>query len=289
MSDQFSRDVIFSRMLGLVTEQELDILKDKTIAIPGCGGVGYTHAETLIRMGVGGVKIADFDTFGPENFNRQFGATVETVGKKKADVLEMRLKSINPDIRLQKFNGISEETVDQFLEGVDVVCDALDYFVIEPRILMYNKAREREIPVVISCPIGFGGTSHNFDPHGMSFQEYFDIHPKMSEQEKLVNFGIGLDPTKLHRSYLEDPKLDFEAKKVASLSSSCLLATTLTASFTFAKLLNRPTFFKSVPFVYQIDYIAGQFVETYVPEGVRGILKGCIEISNRSLARRRSL
>ncbi len=72
MDEKYSRDIIYSRMIGLVSQEELDLLAVKTIAVPGCGGVGYTHAETLVRMGVGGVKIADFDTFGPENFNRQF-------------------------------------------------------------------------------------------------------------------------------------------------------------------------------------------------------------------------
>lgn len=277
MPNQFSRDVIFSRMLGLVSQKELDLLKDKTIAVPGCGGVGYTHAETLVRMGVGGVTIADFDSFAPENFNRQFGASIETVGKKKAEVLEARLKSINPAVRTRRFDGISKETVEDFLEGVDVVCDALDYFVIEPRLLMYRRARERGIAVVISCPIGFGATSHNFDPEGMAFEHYFDIRPEMSEREKLVNFGIGLNPAGLHKAYLEDPKLDFETRKVASLSSACLLATTLSASFAFAKLLGRPAFFKAVPYVYQVDYVAGRFVEAYVPEGVRAILKGNVK------------
>lgn len=273
MSNDFSRNVIFSRMLGLVTAQELDILETKTIAVPGCGGVGFTHAETLVRMGVGGVKIADFDTFGPENFNRQFGATTHTVGKQKAEVLAERLSSINPALRVEVFDGVRADNIERFLDNVDVLCDALDYFVIEPRILMYRKAREKKIPAVIACPIGFGATLHHFDAEHMSFDEYFALSAAMSEEEKLVNFGIGLDPERLHRHYLADPQLDFERRKVASLSSSCLLATTLTGSFTLAKLLNREMFFKPVPYVYQIDYMAGKFVELQVSEGVAGLKK----------------
>jgi|SRR5690554_1903129 len=271
MTNKYAREVIYSRMIGLVSEEELRILADKTIAVPGCGGVGYTHAETLVRMGVGGIKIADFDTFGPENFNRQFGATIHTVDKKKADVLRERLLSINPALRIEQYNGVNEENVDAFLKNVDVLCDAMDYFVIEPRVLMYKKARELGIPAVVSCPIGFGGTLHHFHPESMSFEDYFAITSDMTETEKLINFGIGLDPLHLHRAYLESPKLDFEERKVASLSSACLLATTLTSTFTLAKLLNREMFFKPVPYVYQIDYMAGKFEEVYVNNGVNDL------------------
>jgi len=271
MTNKYAREVIYSRMIGLVSEEELRILADKTIAVPGCGGVGYTHAETLVRMGVGGIKIADFDTFGPENFNRQFGATIHTVDKKKADVLRARLLSINPALRIEQYNGVNEENVDAFLKNVDVLCDAMDYFVIEPRVLMYKKARELGIPAVVSCPIGFGGTLHHFHPESMSFEDYFAITSDMTETEKLINFGIGLDPLHLHRAYLESPKLDFEERKVASLSSACLLATTLTSTFTLAKLLNREMFFKPVPYVYQIDYMAGKFEEVYVNNGVNDL------------------
>jgi molybdopterin/thiamine biosynthesis adenylyltransferase len=271
MENTFSRDIIYSRMIGLISAEELALLADKTIAVPGCGGVGFTHAETLVRMGVGGVKIADFDTFGPENFNRQFGATTHTVGLRKSDVLAERLRSINPALRIEQFDGVRADNVEEFLRGTDVLCDAMDYFVIEPRILMYRFARELGIPAVISCPIGFGGTLHHFHPDHMSFEEYFALTKEMSEDDKLINFGIGLDPAKLHKSYLDDPKLDFEARKVASVSSACLLATTLTGTFTLAKLLGRDMFFKPVPYVYQIDFISGKFVEVHVSDGVKGL------------------
>ncbi len=136
---------------------------------------------------------------------------------------------------------------------------------------MYRRARELGIPAVVSCPIGFGATLHHFHPDSMSFERYFALTPEMSETEKLHNFGIGLDPLHLHRAYLSDPKLDFNTRKVASLSSACLLATTLTSTFTLAKLLNRKMFFKPVPYVYQIDFMAGKFEETHVSDGVAGL------------------
>ena len=133
---EFDRNTLFCRMIGILDQQELDALAEKTVAVPGCGGGGYTHAESLVRMGVGRIKIADFDTFGAENIGRQFGATIHTVGRSKTAVLEERLRSINPAIVVEVFKGVSDATVAPFLADVDFVCDAIDYFSISARRLI---------------------------------------------------------------------------------------------------------------------------------------------------------
>ncbi len=272
MDDSFSREVIFSRMLGIVDDQELRDLSHKTVAFAGNGGVGFTHAETLVRMGVGAANIADFDAFGPENFNRQFGATVRTVGQAKTSVLRDRLLSINPALRVGVFgNGVQPDNVAEFLENAEVVCDAIDYFVMTARLLLYREAEARRIPVAIAAPVGFGASLHIFDPSGMPFPEYFALTGEQTEEQKLENFGIGLNPAGLYRHYMPDPQLDFAAKRVASMSCSCLLASSLMGAFAISRLLRRYTYFKPVPYVYQVDLAAGKFIEHYIPDGVKGI------------------
>ena len=257
----FSREIIFSRMIGLISDEDLNILANKLVAVPGCGGTGFTYAECLIRMGVGAINIADTDTFGPENMNRQFGCTVNTIGKKKSDVLVDRLLSINPEVRVKTFSFIEEENVDEYLDGVDMICDTLDFFVIYPRRQLYAKARQKGIPVVICCPVAFGVTCHIFDPEGMSFDEYFGITDNLSETDQLKKFGSGLTPSMLYKAYTESPNLDFSNKKVSSLSASCLMATSFGSSIAFMKLLGISTGFKSIPYCYQFDIRAGQFTE----------------------------
>lgn len=271
-SQDYEHTNLFSRMIGIVSDEELKLLEGKRIAVPGAGGVGFTHAETLVRMGVGAINIADFDIFGPENMNRQFGATVSTVGQEKAVVLNNRLHDINPNIDTKVFSGIKEENIDEFLDGVDLVCDAMDYFVIEPRILMYRRARELGITVIVSGPVGFGASLHIFSPDGMTFEEFFKLTPEQSTDEKLLNFGKGLTPANLYLNYQSSANLDFEAKKVASLSCSCLLASTLTGSSSLLELLGKQSF-KSVPHCYQLDLRAGKFEEVYLPKGVADLLE----------------
>ena len=77
----------FSRNLGWVTEAEQERLRHRRVAIAGLGGVGGVHLLALTRLGIGKFHIADHDRFELVNFNRQAGATVDTLGRPKVDVM----------------------------------------------------------------------------------------------------------------------------------------------------------------------------------------------------------
>jgi molybdopterin/thiamine biosynthesis adenylyltransferase len=266
---------LFNRMLGIVTEAELEALRTKGIAVAGCGGVGFTHAETLVRMGVGRVHVADPDTFSVENMNRQFGATMDTIDKPKVEVLRDRLLSINPNLHVSVFShGINDQTVVEFLQDVHLVVDSMDYFVMDapgedPRLRLHRVAREKGLPAIISGPVGFGATLHHFSPEGMSFHDFFDVRNDIPPDRKLVNFGKGMIPGQLYRHYQKSPELSFEHRKVASLSCSCLLSSALIGAAGLLILLGRQSHFKPAPYCYQIDFQAGKFEEIVVPGGVR--------------------
>lgn len=259
--NDFSRDVLFSRMIGLVSQQELDILAGKRVAVPGCGGTGYTYAECLVRMGVGGVNIADADTFGPENMNRQFGCSTNTIGRKKSEVLSERLLSINPQVSVQAIDYLDEFNVSDYLSEVDVVCDTLDFFVIKPRLLLYKEARRRNIPVVLCCPVAYGVTVHVFLPNSPTFEEFFDISDQDTALDSLKKFGGKLAPSKLYKQYIDSPKLDFEKQKVSSLSATCLMATSFGSMIAHMLLLGQTSNVKSIPHSYEFDLRALIFNE----------------------------
>ena len=269
MRASYDRQTIFSRMPELVNFDDIELLATKTVAIPGAGGVGFTHAESLVRMGVGRVKISDFDRFGPENVSRQFGATFDTIGRKKVDVLGERLQSINPALAIEASEGIDERSIGTFLDGVDIVCDALDFFAVEARRMLHREARKRRIPLVMTGPSAFGATLQVFDNSGMSLDEYFDLHDHQSEEENKANFAIGINPARLSRHYHRAP--DLGVGRRGAVSTGCLLATSMTGAATLRRLLGQSDFFKPVPYVYAIDLVMGQFVEMHVPGGVKAI------------------
>lgn len=71
-------------------------LRDAVIGVAGCGGIGSATADRLVRMGVRNLKLADPDTFDVSNINRQFGASVDTVGANKAEVVAELVYNTHP-------------------------------------------------------------------------------------------------------------------------------------------------------------------------------------------------
>ena len=112
----------FQRNIGLISEDGQARLAQSCVAVAGAGGVGGLHLLALARMGVGRFHIADYDHFEVSNFNRQFGATVDTIGQSKIEVMASMLRSINPDVDVRLFpEGFQSTNVDRFFEGVNVV------------------------------------------------------------------------------------------------------------------------------------------------------------------------
>jgi molybdopterin/thiamine biosynthesis adenylyltransferase len=263
--------MLFCRTIGMLTQAQLDLLAHKTVAVGGAGGVGFTHAECLVRQGIGQIKISDLDTFGPENMNRQFGCTINTIGRDKAEVLEERLMSINPSLRVDRFGAVDNATVGNFLDGVDFVCDGMDYFAVGAHRMLHAEARARGIPAIICGPNARGVTIHLFDPAQMSFDEYFDLHDGMDELDMLQNWGTGLGPSHRYRYYMDDPKLDPRQRRATTVSSVCLLASAVLGANVLRKLIIEPIGLKPVPYVYHLDLVTLSFDEIHIPGGVRAI------------------
>ena len=162
----------FTRNIGLLTEKEQLKLKDSTVAIAGVGGVGGFPAERLARLGVGCIKIADPEVFTESDLNRQFGSSTKTLGKKKVDVISEILKDINPEIKVDVYpEGVNKGNIDNFLDGVDLVIDAIEFFTFEARLVLYPKAREKGIHIILSGATAFGSPLMVFPPDGMKMEK----------------------------------------------------------------------------------------------------------------------
>jgi molybdopterin/thiamine biosynthesis adenylyltransferase len=238
---EFDYETAFSRNIGWFTEAEQASLRSKRIAIAGSGGVGGIHALTLARLGISNFQLADFDSFGVENFNRQVGATMSTVGKEKVDVMETMLRDINPTANINSFeDGINSENIDAFLDGVDLYVDSLDFFAMDARRLVFSKCAERGIPAVTAAPLGMGTAFLCFMPGEMTFEEYFGLAQAQSETELYLRFYLGLAPTAMQSAYLVDAsRLDLKAKKGPSTIIGCTLCAGVAASYAVKILLQR--------------------------------------------------
>jgi molybdopterin/thiamine biosynthesis adenylyltransferase len=222
---EFSREIAFSRSIGFLTREELEILKNKTVAIAGLGGVGGSHVLTLARLGVGSMHLADLDIYGLENFNRQAGATMKTIGRNKIDVMIEMAQAINPEIKIKAFNkGVTTENMREFFSGVDAYVDALDFFAFKIRGEVFDYCLEHNIPASTAGPIGMSAALLNFMPGHMTFRDYFQWKKTDSDLELGVKFLLGLTPKVAHLSYLVDPTaVDLAARKGPSTPMGCEL------------------------------------------------------------------
>ena len=249
----WSYEEAFSRNLGLINPEEQQKLRESRVAIPGMGGVGGIHLMTLARLGIGAFRTADPDTFEVANFNRQYGADVQTVGLGKAKVMAEKALAVNPELDLEVFSEpIDRDNVGAFLEDVDVLVDAIDFFSFDARRLLFREARKRGIWAITAGPIGFSTAWLLFDPQGMSFDEYFDFRDGMSPAEEFAAFVIGLTPRGTHFPYLDLSFVDVRTGSGPSVGLACNLCAGVVAAETAKIILGRRPL-RPVPCYAQFD------------------------------------
>ena len=187
----------FNRLEKVIGYHSLEILKDKTVLVLGCGGVGGFVCEALVRSAIGRVIIVDYDVVDETNINRQIIALESTIGRKKVDVLEERIKDINSScevVKIDKF--ITPSNIDElFSYNIDYFIDACDTVSVKKEVIdkcLLNKIK------FISCM----GTGNKVHPEKLSI---VDIR-------KTVN-----DPlARIIRKYVKDKRIK---DKVMVLSS----------------------------------------------------------------------
>lgn len=246
--DKFSYDLAFSRNHGITSDQEQARLRNATVAIAGMGGVGGDYLITLARAGIGGYKISDFDEFEVANFNRQYGATLSAVGKPKMSVMHELALDINPECRIDTYgDGINESNVDDFLSGVDVFIDAVEFFEIGTHRMLINACRERDIPAVFGVPLGFGVGMLVYTRDGMTFDDYFDIDYTASLEHQVLKMSLGCAPAGFHLKYVDPESVDLSQRKAPSIASGCKLATGMVITQAILAILH-PEELKPIPF-----------------------------------------
>lgn len=188
----------YVRLEKVIGKDKVDDLGQKCVLVIGCGGVGGYVCEALARSNIGRLIIADFDVVDVTNINRQIIALESTIGQKKVDVLEKRLKDINPNldvVKIDSFIGVDNIEV-LFKDKLDYLVDACDS--IKTKLALIDECLKRKIPFVSSM-----GTGNKLDPTKL---DVVDIR-------KTVN-----DPlARIIRKYVKDKKIK---DKVMVLSST---------------------------------------------------------------------
>ena len=284
MKAAFNYEQAFSRNIGWLTSVEQQSLRGKRIAIAGLGGVGGAHLLTLTRLGIGAFHVADFDAFDIPNFNRQAGAMMSSVGRRKTEVLAAMARDINPDLHIKVFEeGVTEQNVDTFLDGVDIYVDGLDFFAFSARSMLFPACARKGIPATTAAPLGMGVAVLNFLPGGTTFEEFFRWKG-CSEDEMALRFLIGLSPAMLQRGYLVDRSaVDFKARKGPSTPMACELCAGVAATQVLKILLRRGDLM-AAPHGLHFDAYRNKMVKTWRPWGNRNpVQRLALAIARRQL------
>lgn len=149
----------FDRTEKLIGKEKSDLLHEKHVAVFGLGGVGGYVVEALARAGIGHLTIVDNDTVNVTNINRQVIALESTIGKKKTEAFYERLKDINHDIEVTKYDCffLPENSDKIDFNGFDYVADCVDTVTAKLEIIRCAKACN--VPVISSM-----GTGNKLNP-----------------------------------------------------------------------------------------------------------------------------
>jgi len=180
-------DLIRSEIL--IGADNIEKLRNSTVAVFGLGGVGGYAAEAIARAGVGTMIIADYDTVASSNINRQILSLNSTMGILKTEVCINRLKDINPDLNITAVSErLSPDNIAGLIPQIEHIyaIDAIDE--IESKTFLIKTLVQRDIPFVSSMGAGSRLDSSRIKVDDISRTEYCPLARIM--RKKLKENGI---------------------------------------------------------------------------------------------------
>ena len=133
MSTEFSKAELerYSRHL-IIPEFNIEgqrKLKEAKVLIIGSGGLGSPLLLYLAAAGVGTLGIVDFDVVDESNLQRQVLFSVADVGKPKVEAAAVRIKALNPHIKVVTYNTqFTSSNAKEIVRDYDIIADGTDNF-----------------------------------------------------------------------------------------------------------------------------------------------------------------
>ncbi len=137
-----------------------------SVAVIGCGALGTVVASSMVRAGVGRVKIVDRDYIELNNLQRQILFDEEDIarGLPKAVAAAEKLRRVNSQVRIEPLVAdVNPGNVEEIIGDVDLVLDGTDNF--ETRFLVNDACVKHGIPWVYGAVIATYGMTMVILPH----------------------------------------------------------------------------------------------------------------------------
>lgn len=106
---KYSEELIqeqLARNYAFLSREGMDAVRSQRVVVVGAGGVGLAVATLLARLGVGHLRIIDFDQVSLLSLNRHAVATVSDVGTSKVECIRHHLNQIAPWVEVDAVNSL---------------------------------------------------------------------------------------------------------------------------------------------------------------------------------------
>ncbi|NQZ59128.1 MAG: HesA/MoeB/ThiF family protein [Lentisphaeraceae bacterium] len=128
-------------------EEGQEILKNSTVMISRCGGLGSVVAYELAAAGIGRMVLAHGGDIKHSDLNRQLLMTHDALGTPRIESVEKRLKELNPRLEIVAVNSnVCEDNVAELVAQSDLIVDCAPLF--NERYLMNREAVRQNKPMV---------------------------------------------------------------------------------------------------------------------------------------------
>lgn len=161
MNERYSRQILF-REIGRGGQEKLLASR---VTIVGAGALGAAHAETLVRAGVGFVRIVDRDFVEFSNLQRQslYDESDAAARLPKAVAAKKRLSLVNSEVEIDAVVAdVNYSNVEDLIKDVDLVVDGTDNFQI--RYLVNDACVKLGKPWIYGAAVSSYGTTMTIFP-----------------------------------------------------------------------------------------------------------------------------
>lgn len=151
---RYSRQILF----GPIGPEGQQRLAESRVVIVGCGALGSTLAETLVRSGVGFVRICDRDFVELDNLQRQtlFDEDDVAAALPKAEAARRKLVRINSQVTVEGIvTDVNPSNIERLTDGSHLILDGTDNF--ETRYLINDVAVKHRRPWVYGAAVASSG------------------------------------------------------------------------------------------------------------------------------------
>ncbi len=164
----YSRQIVLPP-IGYDGQQKLQSAR---VLVAGVGGLGSVAATQLAAMGVGHLRLVDYDVVEASNLQRQHLYDVSKIGCPKVEVAAGRLGKLNPYVSVEPLPiAIGAHNAEELVADMDLVVDGLDRMA--PRHALNRACVKLGVPYVFGGAVSTHGNVSTILPGETACLECF--------------------------------------------------------------------------------------------------------------------